>query len=158
MLLRHIGENANTEIALRDAALFAGLTTAELQSLETTLVREVLADGTTVFHEGDPGDRLYVIVKGEVTITLRLPGSQHSHRLSSFGPGLVFGEMALIEGKPRSADAIVKHETVLYSLKATSLDALRLAHPDIAVKIMANITRQLAARLRTTSEQLRNSY
>ena len=158
LLLQHVGESVNSEIALQDAALFAGLSAAELASLHTALEREVLTDGTPVFHEGDPGDRLYVIVKGEVTITLKLPGSQHSHRLSSFGPGLVFGEMALIEGKPRSADAIVKHDTVLYSLKATSLDALRLAHPDIAVKIMANITRQLAARLRTTSEQLRNSY
>jgi CRP-like cAMP-binding protein len=71
---------------------------------------------------------------------------------------MVFGEMALIEGKPRSADVVVKLDAVTHALTAEAFATLRHDHPDIAIKLIGNITRLLAARLRATSEQLRQSY
>ena len=146
------------EIPIGHTELFGDLSTDELATLQTMLQREELAQGNMVFKEGDPGDRLFIITRGEVSIKLKLPGTVHLQRLATFGPGMAFGEMALIEGKPRSADAHVMRDAIVYSLDATSLDNLRRNYPAIAFKITGNLTRQLAARLRTTSEQLRNSY
>ncbi|MCY7387224.1 MAG: cyclic nucleotide-binding domain-containing protein, partial [Burkholderiales bacterium] len=149
---------ASDEIPLANAELFADLAADELAALQALLVREELANGSLVFREGDAGDRLFVITRGEVSIKLKLPGTVHLQRLASFGPGMVFGEMALIEGKPRSADAHVMQDAVVYALDAANFGELRKVHPAIAFKIMGSLTRQLAGRLRTTSEQLRNSY
>lgn len=159
-LLVDVGKlvEASDEIAVGRAELFEDLGADELLALQGLLKREELIEGSMVFTEGDAGDRLFVITKGEVSIKLKLPGSVHLQRLATFGPGMVFGEMALIEGKPRSADAHVMHDAVVYSLDAANFDKLRKKHPAVAFKIMSRLTRQLAARLRTTSEQLRNSY
>jgi MFS superfamily sulfate permease-like transporter len=146
------------EIPLVDAELFADLGAAEQDSLRDLLTREEFTEGSMVFREGDAGDRLFVITRGEVSIKLKLRGTARLQRLATFGPGMVFGEMALIEGKPRSADAHVMRDAVVYSLNAASFAQLQQVSPAIAFKIMASLTRQLAARLRTTSEQLRNSY
>lgn len=148
----------SVEIPLGSADLFEAFSASELESLRDLLKREDFAKGEMVFREGDLGDRLFVITKGEVSIRLKLPGTSRVQRLATFGPGMVFGEMALIEGKPRSADAHVMCDAVVYSLDAANFDKLQTDHANVAFKIMGNLTRQLAARLRTTSEQLRNSY
>ena len=93
-----------------------------------------------------------------MSIKLKLPGTTRLQRLATFGPGMVFGEMALIEGKPRSAEAHVMQGAIVYSLSAANFEMLRKQHPSVAFAIIGSLTRQLAARLRTTSEQLRNSY
>lgn len=134
--------------AVGRAELFAGLDEAELEYVYGMLTREDLPRGSLIFSEGDVGDRLFVIVKGEVSIKLKIPGTQRARRLATFGPGMAFGEMALIECKPRSADAYAKRDVSLYSMNPEQLDELREDRPAIATKILTNITRQLASRLR----------
>ena len=146
------------EISLGNTELFADLDPRQLETLRGLLQREALESGDLVFKEGDAGDKLFVITKGEVSIKIKLPGTTRLQRLATFGPGMVFGEMALIEGKPRSAGAHVQQGAIVYSLSATNFEMLRRQHPAIAFAIIGSLTRQLAARLRTTSEQLRNSY
>ena len=111
--------------------------------------------GMMLFKEGDAGDRLFVITRGEISINLRLAGTSRVQRLATFGPGMVFGEMALIEGKPRSADANVISDAIVYSLDTPAFDQLRTEHAQIAFKLLRRLTSQLASRLRVTSEQLR---
>ncbi len=149
---------SSDEISLSNAELFADLNACELETLRGLLQREALENGALIFREGDAGDKLFVITKGEVSIKLKLPGTARLQRLATFGPGMVFGEMALIEGKPRSAEAHVMQDAIVYSLSAANFEMLRKQHPPVAFAIMGSLTRQLAARLRTTSEQLRNSY
>ena len=160
MLLESCGKpvKPTDEISLGNAELFADLDACQLETLRGLLQREVLKSGDLVFKEGDAGDKLFVITKGEVSIKLKLPGTTRLQRLATFGPGMVFGEMALIEGKPRSAEAHVMQGAIVYSLSAANFEMLRKQHPSVAFAIIGSLTRQLAARLRTTSEQLRNSY
>ena len=100
--------------------------------------------------------RLYLISRGAVSIKVRLPGEERALRVATYAPGVMFGEMALIEGKRRSADAFAKGErVVLYSLDRAALDALAASHPALGSLIHRNLSRELAARLRSTSEQLR---
>ena len=159
-LLERCGKQVKSsdEISLGNAELFADLDARELETLRGLLRREALENGDLLFKEGDVGDKLFVITKGEVSIKLKLPGTARLQRLATFGPGMVFGEMALIEGKPRSAEAHVMQDAIVYSLSAANFEMLRKQHPAIAFAIMGSLTRQLAARLRTTSEQLRNSH
>ena len=67
----------------------------------------------------------------------------------------MFGEMVLVEDRPRSADAVADEYAVVYGLSRSALDTLRARHPVLAGKLLLNMSRLLADRLRTTTEELR---
>jgi SulP family sulfate permease len=144
------------EIALRDTALFGNLGEEEMTMLAPSLDRHELRHGDTVFLEGDAGDRVFVIARGAVSIKLKIDGEGRARRLATFNPGVFFGEMSLLEGQRRSADAFAKGEqVVLYSLTAQRLAELIERHPRLGLRIYENLSRELAARLRVTSGALR---
>ena len=86
--------------ALAATPLFSGLSQEALESLVAELQLIQLADGEVLFHEGDPGDALYVIVEGEVSVQAEGPPRVEMARL---GPGSFIGEVALMTDQPRSA-------------------------------------------------------
>ena len=140
-------------------------TSDPLAPLHEESLRKIAATGivrhfpkqTVLIHEGDVGDSLFLITRGEVNINLALPHAVKATRLATFGPGMCFGEMALIEGKPRSAQARALTDAVVYSLDAVAFAKLKSDSPAIAFKLYTALARQVAARLRNTSEQLRRN-
>jgi SulP family sulfate permease len=149
-------EGAGEEFPLGQMALFEGLEPRDLARVAGVLERRVLAGGDAVFLEGEEGDCLYLIARGAVSIKARMEQGPRARRLATFTSGVVFGEMALLEGKPRSADAFAKGDrVVLYALSSARFEALVQEAPSIAARIHRNLARQLAARLRDTSEALR---
>lgn len=144
------------ERAPHEMSLFEGLGPAERDAALQTLERHELAHGEPVFLEGDPGDRLYLIARGAVSIKLKIDDEARARRLATFASGVFFGEMAIVEGGRRSADAFAKGDrVVLYSLSAAKFAELVQQHPSLALKIYQNLARELAARLRATSGALR---
>ncbi len=144
------------EMPLSGMALFAGLTEDELGRLRAVLERHDLANGEPVFLEGDAGDHLYLIARGAVSIKMRIADEERARRIATLAPGVIFGEMALLEGKQRSADAFAKGDrVVLYTLSRAALEHIGREHPAIGSRIHLNLGRELAARLRATSAQLR---
>jgi SulP family sulfate permease len=144
------------ELAPQDMALFSGLDAGELAMVTALLERHELAHGEAVFTEGDAGDRMYLIARGAVSIKVRLADASRARRLATFVPGVFFGEMGMIEGGRRSADAFAKGEcVVLYSLTAENLACVVQQHPQTGVKLYRNLNRETAARLRVTSGALR---
>jgi sulfate permease, SulP family len=144
------------ELALREMPLFSNLTPEELKTLSGSLERHELGHGDVVFNEGDPGDRMFVIARGAVSIKVRLEDESRARRLATFTPGVFFGEMSLLEGHPRTADAFAKGERViLYSLRGDAFTALVRYHPQLGLKIYESLTRELAGRLRVTTGALR---
>ncbi len=95
-------------VQLGKVPLFAGLTPVALELISRVATEESHALGTKIFQHGDPGDKLYVILDGKVRISRDVPG-MGEEALAVLGPGAVFGEMALLDEAPRSADARV-HE------------------------------------------------
>ena len=89
---------------LRKAALFSGLKTAALELIAKVASEESHTSGTKIFQHGDAGDKLYLILEGRVRISREVPG-MGEEALAVLGPGEVFGEMALLDESPRSADA-----------------------------------------------------
>jgi glutaminase len=144
------------ELRPDDMALFAGLDAGEMAVLRAALCRHELKHGDAVFSEGDPGDRIYLIARGSVSIKLQLAGENRARRLATFVPGVFFGEMAILEGGKRSADAFAKGEqVVLYALAAQDLARIVRDHPPLGARLYRNLGVELAARLRVTSGALR---
>ncbi len=155
-LLERVRFEDAPERAPAEMALLEGLAPAERDLVLAGLERHELRHGDTVFLEGDAGERLYLIARGAVSIKVKLEDETRARRLATFGSGVFFGEMSIVEGSPRSADAFAKGEkVVLYSLSAERFAALVRDHPGTALRIYRNLSRELAARLRSTSGALR---
>lgn len=99
--------------------------------------------GKVIFEEGDPGNEMFVIIQGEVEIRKRT-SQKASKTLIVFHKGDIFGEMALIEKKPRSALAIAIQPTKVLVMNEALLDSMIASNPDFAKKII----KMLAERIR----------
>lgn len=150
-----LSQKEKRRIDLRKMKTFQYLSNGEMERVANILGFHRYRPNEVIFREGDTGDTMYFISKGTVSIYFNLKEGAHKKRIASFGEGIFFGEMALLEEKPRSATAVADEETELYSL--TRADFLRLLdeEPKIASKIQLGIARELSARLRTTSEELK---
>jgi CRP-like cAMP-binding protein len=95
--------------------------------------------GQTIFQEGDPGEVMYVVIEGEVDIVLR------DNVVNSLGPGGIFGEMALVDHRPRSATAVAKTDCKLASIDERRFFFLIQQTPNFALSVM----RVMASRLRS---------
>src|SRR5882762_7188458 len=119
-----------------------------LSSLEH-LVRKQ-PSGTVLFREGDRGQTMYVIRSGKVNISKRIGDSEIT--LAVLGPGEFFGEMALLEGLPRSAGATVIEEATLVEVDQQSFETLIRKNSEVALRLL----RRLSARLREADRQIQS--
>ena len=75
--------------------------------------------------------------------------------MASIGPGLSFGEMALLDGGKRSADVVADERVICYGLAVEQLHEIAAQHPNILVTILGNLTRDFSERLRHANEEIR---
>ena len=101
--------------ALAAIPFFAGLDPEALDRLAGTMRSRRFRRGEVIFHLGDPGDALFVIVTGDVKISLPSETGEEAI-LATLGPGEVFGELALLDGAPRSASATALSATEIVVL------------------------------------------
>ena len=126
---------------LAEVPLFAGLSKRHLRRLAGLARARRFAQGTTILRAGEPGAAFYVVLDGTVRV---LPGTG---RVFKLGPGEVFGEMALLDDGPRSADVVADGEVLTMTIGRTAFDKLLRSEPAIARALL----RTLAARLRDRS-------
>jgi CRP/FNR family transcriptional regulator len=143
-------EQARRAPFLAHSPLFAGLPRRLLGRLATRFLEKAYHAGEVVFHEGDPGRALFVVVEGTVEITQATPHGENV--VGSLGPGDAFGELALIDESPRSGSARVVAPTRLLILYKTDFDALMDGDARIAVVVLRNLSRVLAAYARRNPE------
>ena len=105
--------------------------------------------GDILFHEGDQGDRLYVITEGKVKLG-RTSLDGRENLLAILGPGEMFGELSLFDPGARTATATAVAETQLVGLGTESLHGYLTTHPQVAFTLLS----ALARRLRRTNENL----
>lgn len=111
--------------------------------------------GELLFRRNDPGNTLYLLLNGQVEILVPVKGGP-SRRLVALRSGTLFGEMAVLRGLPRSADAMVTSDnTEILSMTKAELARLHRDYPDIASTLMRNISIHLAARLASVTDELR---
>src|SRR5579864_7153469 len=90
---------------LAEVSLFAGVSEADRAALATLVQHRKQRMGHVIFMAGDPGDRLYIIKSGRVKICVTSQDGREV-TLAHLGPGEFFGELALLDGLPRSSDAV----------------------------------------------------
>ena len=137
---------------LAQVPLFSGLAPGELDGLTALVRRHRYEEGEVVFHEGDAGTALFIIDTGEVKIVL---GSAEGKEVvpSLFGQGDFFGELALFDGEPRSADAVAKEASQLLIIRREDFLRFLADHPQVAMSLLAIVSR----RLRRTDELVRDA-
>jgi NTE family protein len=116
-------------------------------------VREVrLAAGVTIFHAGETGDALYVVRSGLVDVTT---GDDDDRHIRTFGPGDIFGEQALLTGRPRSARAVAQTGVTLWRLDHTDFLYLMGSDPQLGAVVARTLSERLTAtnRLGTGSQR-----
>jgi CRP/FNR family transcriptional regulator, cyclic AMP receptor protein len=137
------------ESVLARVPLFAALDAESAASLELMLTRRTLPRGHVVFAEGNPGDRLFVILDGKVKIS-RAAADGRENLLALLGRGEMFGELSLFDPGPRTASATTVTGTTLASLDHDDLRPLLVERPAVAVQLL----QALAQRLRRTNEAM----
>lgn len=154
LLLRQSGSGAGqAHLSLLQTALAQGLSEAQCVLLQSYLQLRQCAAGEPVFRSGEAGNSLFVST--DCVVDIMLPqGNGRSKRIASFAPGVVFGEMALLDNMPRSADAVAKSAGTAWELTRETLSEIERQHPEIASRILLNLSRSLAERLRLTTMQL----
>jgi glutaminase len=143
------------QIALAAMDILTGFAPSEIALIESVLQEVRYAPGEIIIREGERADSLFLLSAGRVSICLSIQNGSRRQRLSTIGPGLAFGELALLDGGSRSADVIADEPTLCYRLPTIELEALGKYHPDIQNKLIYNIGRELSARLRRAEAGIR---
>ena len=138
---------------LKRVELFSGLKPQAIDLIAQVASEETYPAGTKIFEHGDAGDKLYLILEGKVRISREVPG-MGEEALAVLGPGKVFGEMALLDESPRSADARVHERCRVLSIPKDGFDDLLFLHKDLAYEVLWSIVAMLVGRLRETTDKL----
>ncbi|MBL8643487.1 MAG: cyclic nucleotide-binding domain-containing protein, partial [Rhodospirillaceae bacterium] len=142
------------ELALTELCITENFSAADIATITGYVKRREFGAGHVLFQEGAAGDALYLLARGDVTIRLMLEDGT-SIRLATLIPGVMFGEMALLEQQARSADAVATSDIVVYEMDRAGFMRILAEHPALATQLVANMARAIAARLRVTSDHLR---
>jgi CRP/FNR family transcriptional regulator, cyclic AMP receptor protein len=127
--------------------LFAGLSEETTALLEAGIQKRSFRRGEVIFHKGDPGSSMYLIVEGQVRIVLPSDAGEEA-LLGVLDTGDFFGDLSLIDGQPRSATIIASEPTETVVLHRD--DFLKVVHSNPSVAI--DMLKVLARRLRETDE------
>jgi CRP-like cAMP-binding protein len=134
---------------LHQVPVFSALVGEDLTAVAEVIVPRTFAAGEVVFHEGDTGDTCYLVRAGHFR-AVRGHNDGRSITLATFGPGDIFGELAMFDAELRSATVEALEETEAAAILGSDMRRLLRAHPDIAVKLLGALSR----RLRETNERL----
>jgi CRP/FNR family transcriptional regulator, cyclic AMP receptor protein len=143
--------------SLRACPLFETLSTEQLARVAAMTARRELPGGATIFAEGAVGDEMFVVLSGRVRISKRLPGVGEE-ALAILEPGAWFGEMAMIDDSPRSADALAHTSCALAVLRREELEQLMFVDKDLATVVLWAFVRTLSERLRETNEKIQGFF
>jgi CRP/FNR family transcriptional regulator, cyclic AMP receptor protein len=134
---------------LRKQPIFCDLDPEALDQLCRYAKHTTLKRGTTIVSKGDPGNSLIVVISGTIKISVSSPDGR-SAILNLIGPGEIFGEVAVLDGKARTADATANSNCEIYVIDRRDFIPFVRSQPALAMKFIE----LLCARLRWTSDQV----
>ncbi|MEY2407622.1 MAG: glutaminase [Verrucomicrobiota bacterium] len=154
-LLRTALPAATTDLRLgpEHFELFAGLSAAELEVVSALLTRRDYEPGRTIIHGGEEASELFLLSRGRVSAQTLLSSGAHK-RLATFSPGMAFGEMAVIDGAPRSAMIVADTSAECCVLRLDDFERLDQTHPGIKIKLWRNLCLNMCGKLRKANREL----
>jgi CRP-like cAMP-binding protein len=127
---------------LRRCELFASLDPADLDAVLAQTVTRRFEHATTVLRRGDPGASMMILLAGRVRVGLTSEDGREV-TLGILGPGDILGEMALLDGEPRSADAVALEECAVLVLERARFQRLLRERPEMSQQLIAVLCRRL---------------
>ncbi|MGD9081458.1 MAG: cyclic nucleotide-binding domain-containing protein, partial [Desulfobacterales bacterium] len=146
---------ASDRIELDQMDILRDFTPQEIQDLKQNLTRKTFSKGEIIVKEGDTDRNLFLLAKGLVSVRIHLPESDRYKRLVTYSPGVTFGEMAFLDGSPRSADVWSDEDSETYVLSPAEFSVLQKKSPQIAIKLVRNIALEISDRLRIRTNEVR---
>ncbi|HYV47653.1 MAG TPA: cyclic nucleotide-binding domain-containing protein [Myxococcaceae bacterium] len=140
--------------ALKQVPLFDHLSNRDLKKIGRMLHERTYQPGEVIFREGDPGAGMFIVRKGKVNIVIGRPDGTEQ-LLTPIGERQFFGEMALLEAAPRSASAVAAEKSELLGFFEPDLESLIERDSKLGSKVVWNLARLMAYRLRGMNETLR---
>jgi CRP/FNR family cyclic AMP-dependent transcriptional regulator len=138
---------------LSKISLFSALQPSYLRRIANLGIEEDYQAGGVIFKEGDQGDKMYLILSGAVRIGRQVPG-MGEEALAVLRAGTHFGEMALIDDFPRSADARAHESCKLFVIRKEDMEDLLFVDRDLAYDLLWSFIRTLSSRLRETNDKM----
>lgn len=137
--------------ALRRIKILADLNDAQLSHLSDFLEVQQVSQLATVVRQGEPGDAMYLILEGE--LRARVMVSDLETTLATFGAGEFFGDMALFDHGPRSADVVANTESTLLKISSIAFARMAKEAPALATPFLQATSRTLASRIRADNKR-----
>ena len=156
LVLRRIGAAAAADgpVRLEDFDVCEGLDASLIEVLRQVLEPRRYEAGDLIVHRDDPAACLFFLVRGQASVLVDLPGGG-VRRLTTCTPGMLFGEMAILERRPRSADVRADGPVECYAMSLERFEQLTATHPELKVKLLENFARRLSLRVRKLTDEVR---
>ena len=128
---------------LHSVKIFAGLNKRQLARLAGRVARRAFPAGTQILRHGDTGVTLYLIISGRVAVAVQSDESVAERVLAELGPGEVFGEMALLDSEPRSANVTALEPTECFLLTRWDFEEEMGHDPEIARALLPVLSQRI---------------
>ena len=145
MVAAGLSDAQTAERHLKHLGLLSGLTAEQIHEVAGHLSTQHFAAGQPIYRETMPGEALYIVEEGEVSLQTGSGGDERA--ISRLGSGEFFGESALLTGEPHAVDAIAVTAATVWVLDRADFEALVLRYPSLAL----NLSRALSRRLRQST-------
>jgi len=143
-----MADHSDIFVTLRNVDCFAGLTDEEIGSLESHVTSRAIDAGEVIIREDDRDTSMFVLAEGRLTIRMSFRGDEEP-QVASIEPGDLFGEMALLTGKPRSATVSAEAPSKVIEIDAAGIQSLIRNRPDVQQQIRQMIADRQAENLKT---------
>ena len=128
-------------LLLREIPIFVDLSPEDLELIANIAREEWYPPNTTIFQQGEEGNGMFVIVKGNVYVLRTVNGAEQV--LAQRGPGDFVGEMAVIESAPRSATLRTQSEVRVLAIDGETFKGILRERPDVSFAVLRNVSRKL---------------
>ncbi len=135
-------------------AIIEGLSLSEVKIIRRLSSCHFFKKGETIFEEGDAGNAIYYVSKGRADIVIKLKASGEQKRVLTLMSGTIFGEMAVLDAKPRAASIVATEDTICYRLGISEFEHIKSIYQDIALKLYANICLMFSDRIRSANTMI----
>lgn len=141
------------DLALERLPLFEGMAPADAEALVRLGETRLYPAGTVLFGQGDPADRLYILLEGQAAIRFK-PHDGETLTVAEIGPGGVFGWSAALGRRSYTSGAVCLQDARAFSLRGESLRHLCETRPETGVVILERLAQVIAERLCSTHDQV----
>ncbi len=140
---------------LRRVKALADLSDEQLERFVHFMEPQTVRQWAHIVKQGETDDGMYLVLEGELRVRMMIGGKETI--LATLGAGECFGEMALFDQGPRSADVLSNKESVLLKITTEAFEKLRREAPELSAPILFSISKTLAARIRADNKRIKDS-